>query len=146
MPRVPEFMLHAGAFLFRTRQEAESRARIGGTCFLVTKPVQGSEEFAGQRRSVPYLVTNRHVVYSDASSVVSANRMDGKAPDILEFEPTDWTAHPQWDDVAVLCVYGRIFPGVHKISYVETFALWDRAMWQSLELGWATKSSWLADS
>jgi hypothetical protein len=118
MPPVPEKIIKCVAFLFRTRGEAENRSPYGGTAFVVTKPVAGSLERAGRQLYIPYLVTNRHVVYAGGASVLSINRRDGGRPDIIEYEPTDWTVHPKGDDVAAICIMNDVFEHIHDISYV----------------------------
>jgi hypothetical protein len=120
MPPIPEIMIKSATFLFRTKDEAKRRVKIGGTAFLVTKPIEGSLERAGHQLYIPYLITNRHVVYAGGSSVVSINRRDGLPPDIFEYEPTDWTVHPSGDDVAAICVVNDIYNQVHDITPIRT--------------------------
>lgn len=119
LPRLPNHLMDGAAFLFRTKQEAKKRARIGGTAFLVTKEVAGSKEAFGSRLFIPYFVSCHHVVYSGGASVVSINRRDGKDPDIFEFEPTDWTEHPNGDDVVAICAQGHVKPMGHRYASVE---------------------------
>src|ERR1700694_163330 len=114
LPRIPDHLMDGAAFLFRTKEEAERRAKIGGTAFLVTKEIAGSREAFGQKLFVPYLVSCRHVVFGGGASVVSINRRDGGPPDIFEFEPTDWTEHPNGDDVIAICAQGHMRPMEHR--------------------------------
>jgi hypothetical protein len=122
-------------FLFRTRQEAEQRARIGGTGFLVTKEIRGSKEAFGQRLFVPYLVSCRHVVFGGAASVVSINRRDERPPDIFEFEPTDWTEHPAGDDVIAICMQGHMRPTEHRYATIESQWLLTPEYMQTVDVG-----------
>jgi hypothetical protein len=118
MPRL-RLALDGMAFTFRTREEAEKRVRIGGTCFLVIKP--SGATFGGSELCVPYLITNRHVVYSGGASVVSINRRDGSPPDILEYEPTDWVTHPDGDDLAAIIPEKYdLIPGRHRLTAIRT--------------------------
>src|SRR6185437_16698031 len=99
-------MMDGAVFLFRTKQEAERRARIGGSAFMVTKEISGSKEAFGESLFIPYFVSCRHVVFSGGASVATLNRVDGGPPDIFEFEPTDWVEHPARDDVVAICAQG----------------------------------------
>jgi hypothetical protein len=121
MPRVHSDILDGAAFTFRTRQEAEKRLAMGGTCFLVVKPIK---DHLDQPIAIPYLVTNRHVVFASGASVVSLNRLDGGAPDILEYEPTDWVPHPGGDDLAAIIPnIGELRIDRHKLRPVKTTEL-----------------------
>lgn len=135
MPRIPDAIVTGAAFLFRTRAEAKARARIGGSAFLITKPIEGSEQFAGKLLRVPYLISNRHVVYSGCASVVSVNRRDGKENDIFEYEPTDWTVHPKGDDIAAICVFGDFMNLVHEMSHVGSEQLLTADGLKTMQIG-----------
>jgi hypothetical protein len=120
VPRVPDVYMEGAAFLFRTRQEAEKRARIGGTAFVVTKPIRDSETIFGKQMFIPYFVSCRHVVFGGSACIASVNRWDGRAPDILEFEQDEWLAHPAGDDLAIVCAVRKLNAERHKISHVMT--------------------------
>jgi hypothetical protein len=135
LPRIPDHLMDGAAFLFRTRQEAEKRARIGGTAFLVTKEIAGSKEAFGQRLYIPYFVSCRHVVFSGGASVISINRRDGGPPDIFECEPTDWTEHPRRDDVVAICAQPYMRPNVHRYASIENTWLITPEYMKAVELG-----------
>jgi hypothetical protein len=135
LPRIPNHLVDGAFFLFRNRQEAEQRARIGGTAFIVTKELKGSKEAFGQSLFIPYFVSCRHVVYGGGASVISVNRRDGKPPDIFEFEPTDWTEHPKGDDVVAICGQGHMKPMEHRYSSIESQWLLTPEYMQMVELG-----------
>ena len=118
MPRIPDKFLDSIVFLYRTKEEAEQRAKIGGTGFLFGLAIQGAAEACGSARYVTYVVTNKHVVYAGGAPVISINRSDGSAPDIWEFEVTDWTVHPT-ADLAAICVYGFLNRETHKFSFAS---------------------------
>ena len=118
MPRISDMLLDGVVFLFRTKADAEARERIGGTGFVVAKPVEGSKELIGRTLFIPYIVSNKHVVFEGGASVVSVNRRDGGKPDIIEYEPTDWVAHPSGDDVAIICAFGDLDSAMHKTSHI----------------------------
>jgi hypothetical protein len=124
MPRISDWMLDAVAFLYRSEEEARRRAKIGGCAFIVSRKIPDSERVTGGRALyIPYLVSNRHVVFGGGASVVSINRRDGGAPDIFPLEPTDWVEHPRGDDVAVTCIYGLADSAVHKTSHISADTL-----------------------
>lgn len=137
MPRVPDHMLDGAVFLFPTRKDAENRARLGGSAFLISKPIEGSEEWSGVRGGiwVPYLVSNRHVVWGGGASVACVNRRDGRAPDIFEYEPTDWIVHPSGDDLAAICVVGDIRASIHKTSHMPYNYILPREAYKRLYIG-----------
>lgn len=118
MPRIADWLGNAVVFLYRTEDEARARVKIGGTGFLVSYPIPSSKEIAGRMLYVPYLVSNRHVVFNGGASVVSINRTDGSPPDVIPFEPTDWTEHPDGDDVAAICLFGHTNKADHLTSHI----------------------------
>jgi hypothetical protein len=115
VPRIPDMILDGIPFLFRSKDEAIKRAKVGGTGFVVCKSICGSADVAGQNLSVGYLISNRHVVFGGGASVVSMNRLE-HAPDVFDFEPTDWVEHPSGDDVAGICIHGYYNSNTHKSS------------------------------
>ena len=114
--RIPQVLRDGVAFLYRTKEEAKSHAKIGGTAFIVGHPILYPD---GKPTSywVPYLVTNRHV--AGMCPVIRVNRRDGEKPDVIEKEERDWVMHPT-DNVAVTPVIGQINPIIHKISFGYT--------------------------
>ncbi len=134
MPRVDDSLQRGIAFMYPTRQEAERRVRLGGSAFVVGVTIPGSEHVRGGA-CVPYLISNRHVVFSGGASVASINRRDGGRPAIFEYEPTDWTVHPDGDDVAAICLFGDLDSAVHEISFIYDWALLDQKAIQHFEVG-----------
>jgi hypothetical protein len=135
LPRLPNHLMDGAAFLFRTKEEAKKRARIGGTAFLVTKEIKGSKEAYGRSLFIPYFISCRHVVFSGGASVVSINRRDGGKPDILEFEPTDWVEHPKGDDVVAICAQGHVKPMEHRYASIENTWLLTPEVMDHYEMG-----------
>lgn len=119
VPRIADKLLDGVAFQFRTADEARARIKLGGSSFLVGRSLADSETIFGRVKSIPYLVSNRHVVHDSGASVVSINRRDGGEPDILDLGPNDWHAHPAGDDLAVACPWPRLNTDVHKISHIR---------------------------
>jgi hypothetical protein len=119
MPRIPDSMMDGAAFQYRTVQEAESRARVGGSSFLVGRLLKGSEEAFGKPLHLPYLVSNSHVVFEGSACVASVNRKDGGEPAVWDIDQNDWQPHPGGDDLAVACVAGHMDSKIHKFSFVE---------------------------
>jgi len=117
MPRIPDHLLDGTAFLYRSRQEAKKRLQLGGTAFLVGREMAGSEAIMGVRTYVPYLVSNKHVVFDASSCVATVNNRDGSSPSIWDIDQNDWYAHPT-DDLAATCVAGFLDKAIHRVTFV----------------------------
>lgn len=133
LPRVANNLLDGVAFLYRTADEARRHTRIGGTCFLIGHPVVVDGKASG--RYVPYMVSNRHVVWNSGCPVVRLNRRDGGAPDVIEKEANDWIVHPGGDDLAVTCVFGELLLGIHKVMQAPIQRLVTEQMAEEYEIG-----------
>lgn len=107
MPRISDQLLDCVIYLYRTRHEAESGEGYGGSGFLVAVPA----EQLGPNERFYYAVTNRHVVFQYASSVIRLNTHDGQK-DILETDQESWISHPDGDDLAILNI--GLNPALHK--------------------------------
>jgi hypothetical protein len=118
MPRITDKVLDTVAFLYRTHDEAEKHAKIGGTCFLVGRQVV--LDGVGYKKYVPYAVTNRHVVWDKGAPVIRVNRRDGNRPNIIDRECDQWHVHPEGDDIAITPLFHEIDQAIHKISYTNT--------------------------
>lgn len=119
VPRIPDLLLDGAAFMFPSVEAANRRSKSGGTAFLVSKPIAGSQEVYGQELYIPYLVSCRHVVFSAGASVISVNRRDGEKPDVIPTEPTDWVEHPAGDDVVAFCAMNKISGSRHRLSHIQ---------------------------
>jgi hypothetical protein len=135
MPRIADYMLDGIVFLYRTEQEARLRRKLGGTGFVVTRPINGSTEVAGQQLYAPYLISNRHVVFGGGASVVSINRRDGSAPDIFAFEPTDWTEHPGGEDLIAISLFEHVDTRIHMTAHIPEQSLLTRDGFLQLMIG-----------
>ena len=100
MPRIADEMLHGIAFMYPTLEAARENKRTGGTAFLVTLAAPRATAAFGREVGIPFLVSNRHVVWNGGCSVARLNRRDG-GHKIFEFGPEHWVTHPDGDDVAV---------------------------------------------
>ena len=98
MPRIPDEMLHGVAFLYPTKEQAAQNERVGGTGFLVSRVAPRASKAFGYRASIPFLISNCHVVWNSGCSVARFNRRDGGGT-ILDFGPENWVVHPDGDDV-----------------------------------------------
>lgn len=107
MPRVPDEPLQGAAFLYRSVDEAHSNARIGGTCFLVSRYAPKASNALKQNSYIPFWVSNRHVVYEASAPVVRVNRRDSGTT-IFDYDCLDWTVHPDGDDLAAVCAFGHV--------------------------------------
>jgi hypothetical protein len=86
--------LECAVYLYRTQKDAKAGVRSGGSGFLVEVPSEEHEE-----HSHIYAVTNSHVI-EEKFSVVRFNTKDGEV-DFHNVGPSEWTSHPDGDDVAV---------------------------------------------
>lgn len=85
MPRIPDVLLNAVAFLYVTTDTAKA-GMPGGTGFFLT-----------DEKNRTFLVTNTHV-----SAQCSAVKINGKTgPLDIPLEPTEWCRHPDGDDVSI---------------------------------------------
>lgn len=103
MPRIHDGNLDGVAFLYRNTDEAESRERLGGSAFIVGRELKGGVEAFGHPVYLPYLVSNKHVVFNGSACVATVNKRDRTGTVIWDIDQNDWHAHPT-DDIAVACV------------------------------------------
>ncbi len=134
MPRIPDKPLQGVAFLYPTEDDALKNARLGGTGFIVSKKFERVSTKLGYPAYCPYMVSCRHVVWTGGSSVMRWNRRDGGTR-ILGSEPTDWTEHPDGDDLVALNLFNYVDMVRDHLSSVPThdFITSERAL--ALELG-----------
>ena len=135
VPRIADSLFDGVAFQYRTADEARARTRLGGSSFLVGRPLAGSEALFGHVKSVPYLISNRHVVHDGGASVASLNRRDGGEPDIFELDPNEWHAHPDGEDLAAACPWPRLNTEVHRISHIRESDFVTPAVVEEYDLG-----------
>ena len=135
MPRFPEKNLGGVVFMYRTVGEANSRARLGGTGFLVGRAIPNSENGYGQQKYLPYLITNRHVAFEASACVGSVNRRDGGPPDVWDIDQNDWVSHPAGDDLAATCVFRYLDHARHAASFIQESAFVTPGMIASHDIG-----------
>jgi hypothetical protein len=110
MPQIPEDVLDAVFFLFPNKQSAEGGHKFGGTGFII-----GIPSSASSTHTHLYAVTNRHVAIEQGNSVLRVNTRGGGS-DTLEFDPSDWTPHPDGYDLAAM--YLELDPDKHAIRCI----------------------------
>lgn len=96
MPKIPLEVLDSVVYLYPTREAARAGKGIGGTGFLLSKPLDDSA--AADSPAALYVVTNAHVIYVGQAKFVRLNTHDGFT-DVIE--PLHWFRHPDGDDLAV---------------------------------------------
>jgi hypothetical protein len=133
LPRVNDNVLDAVAFLYRSGDDAEKHVKSGGTCFLIGVPIIIDGKETGHY--APYMVSNRHVVWSGGCPVIRLNRFDGGPPDIIEAECDQWAVHPDGDDVAIVSVLGALHLGVHKVRQSPLRNLLTQQIAEEYEVG-----------
>jgi hypothetical protein len=94
MPYVGPTIIGTSVFLYGSADDAKSGTDWGGSGFLVGVPVPSE---TGPAWVHLYAATNDHVVHN--SPVVRLNNGDDVG--VLDGETSDWTSHPDHDDVAV---------------------------------------------
>lgn len=115
MPRIPDPLLEAVVYLYRSVAAADAGEEAGGSGFLV------SVKTAAEHPNVPdtvYAVTNRHVI-QEGFPVVRLNTR-AETTDSFALDENDWfKAKDQIDDVAV-CPIG-ISQQLHRVRTLD----WD---------------------
>ena len=101
MPRIADRYLRCAVYIYESLEDAKLGIRQGGSGFLVHVPFENNPDWMEL-----YVVTNRHALVdprtlATRNPVVRVNRKDGTV-DCLETKFSDWTLHPDGDDVAVL--------------------------------------------
>jgi hypothetical protein len=101
MSRIPDAILDCTFYLYDTEQSARDGAHWGGTGFLV-----GLESVKHKHMWWIYAVTNNHVI-RDGFSVIRLNKREagrGHETGILNLSASNWTPHPEGDDLAICSV------------------------------------------
>jgi hypothetical protein len=129
MPRFRDALLDGVVFLYPSEEDARNHTRLGGTGFLVGWEFEDIDYL-----SVPFIVSNRHVVWAANCPVIRINRLDGNEPDILTRTQNDWTVHPGGADVAVTRADGFKY-GVHKATNVPVSKFVTPQMITDYEIG-----------
>jgi hypothetical protein len=111
MPRIPPAYLANSVYLYRDRAAAERGERIGGSGFIAAVKAHQLENAWHI-----YAVSAKHVVCRSGCATVRVNTLSGGF-DIFEFEPHEWTAHPEGDDVVVIPI--ALDDTVHRYSFVD---------------------------
>jgi len=113
MTRIDDVILGCAIYLYPSKQKAVVGEQVGGTGFVV-----GVRSEVCPQGAYLYAVTNYHVVnkYLGNSPVVRLNTKQGDF-DAIEFNTSDWTGHPNGDDIAI-CPLG-LHPD-HEVNYIST--------------------------
>jgi len=135
MPRIDDTLLDGVAFLYPTVESAQKRERLGGSAFLIGKPIEATKEVFGKVTYAPYLVSNRHVVFEGSAVVATINKRDGGEPYVVDIDQEAWVAHPEGDDVAATSVMGRFDRVLHKVSFIKVDAFFTRERAAEMALG-----------
>lgn len=111
MPRLRDSFQNQVAFLYQTKDDAEVNERLGGSGFLIGRKTADGEGY------IPYLVSNRHVVWEGECTHIRFKRRDG-VPGVISIRQEDWFVHPERYDVAVTCLAGLLDRAVHVYGFV----------------------------
>jgi hypothetical protein len=96
VPRIPDHYLQCVFYVYGSKAAAEAGVRFGGSGFLVSVPSLHDGIIH------VYAVTNQHVL-DKGFHVLRLNTRDGKS-DVIETSPSDWTPHPEGDDIAAIAI------------------------------------------
>lgn len=108
MPRIPDNLTYGICFSYRTPMEAAANARVGGTAFLIGKPIDGLiMPDTGSPVYLIYAITNYHVAWG-GTPVLRLNREDNVLH-IMPLSQSDWVPHPDGDDLAAAFVSDRLW-------------------------------------
>jgi hypothetical protein len=119
MPRIPDGLEHAVAFCYPTHDDAKQNARLGGSCFIVGKQMDGVRAPDGGPAYSIFAVSNRHVVWTGGAPVIRLNRRDG-ATEIIDLDSTEWTVHPGGDDLAAVFLSDRLDRSMQHLMLLES--------------------------
>lgn len=111
VPRLRDVFLNQVVFLYRTREDAENNARFGGSAFVIGRKISNRDLY------IPYLVSNRHVVFDGKCTHVRLNRRDGSSC-VISTDLNEWFFHPDGYDIAVTCLSRVLDKAVHLFSFV----------------------------
>ena len=126
VPKIPEELLDAVFYLYRTKADAEANENTGGTGFIVGLPAS----VAGHTHI--YGVSNWHVAIKHGYSVIRLNRRDG-GTDIIDFDPSQWVKHPCGYDIAACSL--SVDLDRHQITAIIPQAFSTRAMIETWGVG-----------
>ena len=93
MPRIPDQLLRAVAFVFPNADSAHTGKSAGGTAFFVRRQLGLAEEQSC------YLVTNTHVAQASPRTIRFLDTTG--ATRHFDVPATGWCSHPNGDDVSV---------------------------------------------
>lgn len=111
MPRVPDELLRATVYLYKSAEDAIAGRNFGGTGFLVSVSSKIDRGMA-----IVYVVTNWHVAVHDGFSCVRVNKKGGGI-DVFEFEPHEWEFRPSWHDLALIEL--PLDPTIHDTTSIS---------------------------
>jgi hypothetical protein len=96
VPRLADKYADCAVYIYKSRADAESGVRQGGSGFIVMVPMDSNPALAHT-----YIVTNKHVITMAGDPVVRLNRKDG-GMEFLETKSYEWVPHQAGDDISVL--------------------------------------------
>lgn len=112
MPRIPDGYLDTVIYLYPSEAAANLGEAIGGTGFLMMRPMDGDPTFG-----IIYAVTNAHVIEDAKAPVIRVNTRSGNRK-VLNLKTTDWHIHPTYD--LAVALFSGIDKSVYKYTYVPT--------------------------
>jgi hypothetical protein len=103
-------------FLYPSKADALSGASYGGTGFLVAVP---SKRWSNRYFHI-HGITNWHVVCGrSGASCIRLNRKDGSGPEVLEYDPSEWTFKGLGSPDIAISPPLAVDPAVHKVAAIN---------------------------
>ena len=127
MPRIDPLIINCVVYLYRSVAEAKAGEKIGGSGFLVGVP---SPLDLGHHYL--FAVTNRHVAFEAAAPVIRLNTKAGGV-DILDLDVTNWTPHPDGDDIVIASV--GLNSDHHDFSFISESRFFTREIIEKHDIG-----------
>lgn len=126
MPYLGDTVTDCSIYLYPSRDDADNSSPCGGCGFVV-----GIQSAINPIWWYEYAITNKHVVFDNNSPVIRINKEAGGV-DILDLKKSDWTKHPDGDDLAICEVD---VGDAHKFLWVGLNYLLDKSRLLDLGIG-----------
>jgi hypothetical protein len=128
MPQLPTSATKCTIYLYRTVEEARAGGEYGGTGFIVGVP-----SAVDPKVHYTYAVTNWHVAVQDGFPVIRIATQNGAAPDIFDFDSSEWFFVPGGGDVAVVPI--RLNTKLHDFRFISTNMFFTKELIQAKSVG-----------
>jgi len=130
MPRIRDEYLDCVLYLYASEADADAGKRTGGSGFWVGCPIAGLRH----PPTFVYAVTNKHVI-QNGNAVIRLSTREGKKA-IFATDESDWTFHPNDDDLAVYSPTEETFDLPHiNMNFVRSEHILDVNLMKAANIG-----------